>query len=555
MSSEQPYRIVVAGGGTAGWMTAAALVRFLGPGFSVTLVESEEIGTVGVGEATIPQIRMFNAGLGVDENAFIAATQATFKLAIEFVGWTKGGRYMHAFGDVGRPNGGVAFQHSWLRGMAEGVAGPLADYSLNNAAALANRMQRGPARAAAMLPEMPYAFHFDAGLYARFLRSYAEQAGVARHEGRIVEVRRDSGTGDVTALRLERTCDWLNRPSPVRAEPVEALPSTSASQADSRPSTSSGRTVEVASALAEAALDDPHEIAGDLFIDCTGFRGLLIADALGVGYEDWSQWLPCDRALAVPSARAVDFTPYTRATAHKAGWQWRIPLQHRTGNGIVYSSDALSDDEAAAQLLANLDGPALADPRPLRFTPGKRRAFWQANVIAVGLASGFLEPLESTSIHMIQSAVERILKLLPGRRIGEAQRAEYNRQADREYDRIRDFLILHYAANDRDEPFWRARRETPLPESLAHKIELWRASGQIVREESDLFSEVAWLQVLAGQGIAAEGHHPLADQPGSAELAEYLDLLAKLTAREVAQMPDHAAFIRQHCAAREEIAA
>nr|WP_294809978.1 tryptophan halogenase family protein [uncultured Sphingomonas sp.] len=503
MSSEQPYRIVVAGGGTAGWMTAAALVRFLGPGFSVTLVESEEIGTVGVGEATIPQIRMFNAGLGVDENAFIAATQATFKLAIEFVGWTKGGRYMHAFGDVGRPNGGVAFQHSWLRGMAEGVAGPLADYSLNNAAALANRMQRGPARTAAMLSEMPYAFHFDAGLYARFLRSYAEQAGVARHEGRIVEVRRDSRTGDVTALRL----------------------------------------------------DGERSIAGDLFIDCTGFRGVLIADALGVGYEDWSHWLPCDRALAVPSARAEDFTPYTRATAHKAGWQWRIPLQHRTGNGIVYSSDALSDDEAAAQLLANLDGPALADPRPLRFTPGKRRAFWQTNVIAVGLASGFLEPLESTSIHMIQSAVERILKLLPGRRIGEAQRAEYNRQADREYDRIRDFLILHYATNDRDEPFWRARRETPLPESLAHKIELWRAAGQIVREESDLFSEVAWLQVLVGQGIAAEGHHPLADQPGSVELAEYLDLLAKLTAREVAQMSDHAAFIRQHCAAREEIAA
>ena len=267
VASEQPYRIVVAGGGTAGWMTAAALVRFLGPGFSVTLVESEEIGTVGVGEATIPQIRMFNAGLGIDENQFIAATQATFKLAIEFVGWTRNGRYMHAFGDVGRPNGGVAFQHSWLRGMAEGTARPLADYSLNNAAALANRMQRGPARTAAVLPEMPYAFHFDAGLYARFLRDYAEQAGVARHEGRIVEVQRDSGTGDVTALRL----------------------------------------------------DGDRSVAGDLFIDCTGFRGLLIAETLGVGYEDWSHWLPCDRALAVPSARAEDFTPYTRATAHGAG--------------------------------------------------------------------------------------------------------------------------------------------------------------------------------------------------------------------------------------------
>jgi tryptophan halogenase len=501
--SSEPYRIVVAGGGTAGWMTAAALARFLGPGFAITLVESEEIGTVGVGEATIPQLRLFNAGLGIDENQFIAATQASFKLAIEFVGWTKGARYMHAFGNVGRDNGGVAFQHTWLRGQAEGVAQPLAAYALNNAAALANRMQRGPARTAAVLPEMPYAFHFDAGLYARFLRDYAEARGVTRHEGKIAEVQRDAETGDITALQL----------------------------------------------------DGERSIPGDLFIDCTGFRGLLIADTLGVGYEDWSHWLPCDRAMAVPSERAKDFTPYTRATAHAAGWQWRIPLQHRTGNGIVYASEHLSDDEAASRLLANLDTPALADPRPLRFTAGKRRAFWQANVIAVGLSSGFLEPLESTSIHLVQSAIERILKLLPNGRISDAQRAEYNNQTNREVDRIRDFLILHYWANDRDEPFWRTRRETPLPEGLAHKIDLWRTSGQIVREEADLFSEVAWLQVLAGQGIAAQSHHPLADQPSSAQLAEYLDLLAKLTAREVAQMPDHVAFIRQHCAAREEIPA
>ncbi|WP_404339952.1 tryptophan halogenase family protein [Sphingomonas sp. MMS12-HWE2-04] len=484
-------------------MTAAALVRFLGPGFAVALVESEEIGTVGVGEATIPQLRLFNAGLGIDENAFMAATQASFKLGIEFVGWTKGTRYMHAFGDVGRDNGGVPFQHSWLRGLVEGVAEPLAAYTLNNAAALANRMQRGPARTAAVLPEMPYAFHFDAGLYARFLRSYAEARGVVRHEGRIGQVLRDGESGDVTALRL----------------------------------------------------DDARSIAGDLFIDCTGFRGLLIAETLGVGYEDWSHWLPCDRALAVPSARARDFTPYTRATAHGAGWQWRIPLQHRTGNGIVYASGHLSDDEAAAQLLAGLDEPALAEPRALRFTAGKRRAFWQANVIAVGLASGFLEPLESTSIHLIQSAIERILKLLPGRRASDAQRAEYDRQTHQELDRIRDFLILHYWANDRDEPFWRARREASLPEGLAHKIALWRASGGIVREDADLFSEVAWLQVLAGQGVAAQGHHPLADQPPRDQIAEYLDLLAKLIAREVAQMPDHAAFIRQHCAAREDLAA
>jgi tryptophan halogenase len=499
----EPYRIVIAGGGTAGWMTAAALARFLGPGFSVTLIESEEIGTVGVGEATIPQIRLFNAGLGIDENSFMAATQASFKLAIEFVGWTRGGRYMHAFGDVGRDNGLLAFHHTWLRGLAEGVAQPLAAYSLNNAAALANRMQRGPARTAQVLPEMPYAFHFDAGLYARFLRTFAEARGVSRREGRIVEVLRNGGSGDVTALRL----------------------------------------------------DGGEEVAGDLFIDCTGFRALLIGDALGVGYDDWSHWLPCDRALAVPSARADDFTPYTRATAHGAGWQWRIPLQHRTGNGIVYSSAHLSDDEATARLVATLDGAASADPRPLRFTAGKRRACWRANVIAVGLSSGFLEPLESTSIHLIQSAIERILKLLPGGRVAEVQRTEYNRQADRELERIRDFLILHYWANDREEPFWRARRETPLPEELAHKIALWRACGQIVREDGDLFSDVAWFQVLVGQGVAAEGGHPIAAQPDRNQIAEYLDLLAKLNAREAAQMTDHATYVRQHCTAREGIAA
>ncbi|NYT42268.1 tryptophan 7-halogenase [Sphingomonas sp. R-74633] len=496
MKSEQPIRIVIAGGGTAGWMAAAAFARFLGPRFQITLVESEEIGTVGVGEATIPQIRLFNAGLGIDENQFMAATQASFKLAIEFVGWTKGGRYMHAFGDVGRENGLLAFQHSWLRGMAEGVAKPLAAYSLNNAAALANRMQRGPARTARVLPEMPYAFHFDAGLYARFLRGLAESGGVQRVEGRIVSVERDGESGDVTALRL----------------------------------------------------DGEREVAGDLFLDCTGFRALLIGETLGAGYEGWSDLLPCDRAMAVPSERAQDFTPYTRATAHGAGWQWRIPLQHRTGNGLVYASAHLSDDEAAARLLAGLDEKPLGDPRPLRFTAGKRASFWKHNVIALGLASGFLEPLESTSIHMIQSAIERILRLLPGRKVSQVQRDEYDRQAHFEYDRVRDFLVLHYWANDRDEPFWVERRASALPESLQHKIALWRASGQIVREGADLFGEVAWLQVLAGQGISAEGYHPVADLPSRAEIAEYLELIELLGAREVGQMPDHAAYVAQHCA-------
>ncbi len=495
MQSEQPIRIVIAGGGTAGWMAAAAFARFLGPRFRIALVESEEIGTVGVGEATIPQIRLFNAGLGIDEDAFMAATQASFKLGIEFVGWTKGGRYMHAFGDVGRANGLLAFQHSWLRGMAEGVARPLGAYSLNNVAALANRVQRGPARTAKLLPEMPYAFHFDAGLYARFLRGLAESGGVERVEGRIVAVARDGESGNVTALTLE----------------------------------------------------GEREVAGDLFLDCTGFRALLIGETLGVGFEAWSDLLPCDRAMAVPSARARDFTPYTRATAHGAGWQWRIPLQHRTGNGLVYASGHLSDDEAAARLLAGLDEPALADPRPLRFAAGKGRGFWKHNVIALGLASGFLEPLESTSIHMIQSAIERILGLLPGCHASQAQRDEYDRQAHLEYDRVRDFLVLHYWANDRGEPFWAERRAAALPAGLCHKIALWRDAGRIVRGEADLFSEVAWLQVLAGQGIAAARYHPLADAPPREHIAEYLGLIELLNAREAGQMADHAAYVAQHC--------
>ena len=498
-----PFTIVIAGGGSAGWMSAAAFARFLQRGFRIRLVESEQIGTVGVGEATIPQIRVFNQALGIDEDAFVRETQATFKLAIEFEGWIRPGQcYMHAFGDVGRDSGLLPFHQTWLRGQREGVAKDLAHYSLNNMAALADRMQRGPARTAQLLPEMPYAYHFDAGLYAAFLRRYAEDRGVVRTEGRIADVERGDG-GEVAALRLA----------------------------------------------------DGSRIEGDLFIDCTGFRALLIEGAMEAGYDDWSHWLPCDRAVAVPSPRAADFTPYTRATAHGAGWQWRIPLQHRTGNGIVYSSRHLSDDEAAATLLANLDGAPLAEPRALRFTAGKRREMWKGNVIAVGLASGFMEPLESTSIHLIQSAIQRILKLLPGGGGVGATRREYNRQADFEYERIRDFLILHYHANERNEPFWRERREVVLPGTLAAKLDLWRENGQIVREHEELFTEVGWLQVLAGQGVMPLANHPVADQPSRGEIAEYLGLMEQLIAREVAQMPSHDEFVAKHCAALERAAA
>lgn len=493
-----PVTIVIAGGGSAGWMTAAALGRFLETGYRIRLIESEEIGTVGVGESTIPQIRLFNEALGLDEDAFVRATQATFKLGIEFDGWSRPGeRYMHAFGAVGRDVGLIAFQHYWLRARRLGLAKGLDHYALNEIAARGGRMHRGQPLTGAAIPDMPYAFQFDAGLYAAWLRRFAELRGVLRTEGKIVEVMRDGESGDVAALLL-----------------------------------ASG-----------------ERVAGDIFIDCTGFRGLLIEQTLASGFEDWSHWLPCDRALAVPSAGDGALVPYTRARALAAGWQWRIPLQHRVGNGHVYCSAHISDDEATALLLANLDSEPLADPRALRFTAGRRKRAWERNVIAIGLSSGFLEPLESTSIHMIQSAISRLLKLLPGRHVAAADRDEYNRQTDFEIERIRDFLILHYAANRRDEPFWRARRAMALPETLARKIALFEANGNIVREHEELFTEVGWLQVLIGQGVVPQGYHPLADQIAPAELGEYLETIELLYAREAGRMPSHAEFIARHCAA------
>ena len=405
MSARLP-RFVVVGGGTAGWMAAAALARFLGPEAGIRLVESDEIGTVGVGEATIPQIRLFNEALGIDEDDFVRATQGSFKLGIEFVGWNgPGSRYLHAFGSVGRPLGLVPFHHYWLRHRAEGGETALWDYSPAAIGAKANRFGRIEDEPGRLPSGLAWAYHFDASLYAAYLRRYGEERGVQRTEGRIAEV--EKGDAGIAAVLLE-----------------------------------SG-----------------ERIAGDFFIDCSGFRGLLIEGALTTGYEDWSHWLPCDRALAVPCTRVEPLTPYTRATAREAGWQWRIALQHRTGNGYVYASGHIGDDEAAASLLANLDGEPLGDPRPLRFTAGRRRKAWNRNCLALGLAGGFLEPLESTSIHLVQSGIARFLQLLPGSGgVNEADAAEYNRQTEFEWESIRDFLILHYHSNGRDGAFWRACR-------------------------------------------------------------------------------------------------
>jgi tryptophan 7-halogenase len=490
--------IVIVGGGSAGWMTAAALSRFLTRGWSIKLVESEEIGTVGVGEATIPGIRMFNAALGIDEDEFIRATQGSFKLGIEFDGWSRPGeRYIHAFGQVGRDLGLIAFHHYWLRARANGANEGLAAYSLTAGAAAANRFVRGNPTPNAPLGPMTYAYHFDAGLYAAFLRRRAEGGGVERIEGKISEVKRCGESGDVDAVVLE----------------------------------------------------NGTRVGGDLFVDCSGFRGLLIEGALETGTIDWTHWLPCDRALAVPCANTSPLTPYTRSTARKAGWQWRIPLQHRTGNGHVYCSAHVSDDEAAAILLANLDGEAMDDPRPIRFQTGMRRKFWNHNVVALGLASGFMEPLESTSIHLVQSGIERLLKFLPNGPVAAADTDAYNRQTAFEYERIRDFIILHYHANQRDEPFWQACRSMAIPDTLTEKLALFRANGRLFRVADELFTELGWLQVMVGQGIMPAGYHPLADQLSDNDLSAFLAATRQVVDGSVAAMSSHEDFIARHCAA------
>jgi len=492
-------KVVIVGGGTAGWMTAATLAKLFGSSLDIQLVESDDIGIVGVGEATIPQIRLFNGTLGIDEDDFIRHTQGTFKLGIEFVDWTRPGhRYIHAFGPVGgRDLGLVPFHHYWLKLHRRGAVGEIGDYTFNTVAARAGKFMRGTELVNSPLSNVFHAFHFDAGLYARYLRTYAEQRGVRRTEGRIVDSVLGADNGFVEAV----------------------------------------------------ILDGGERIEGELFIDCSGFRGLLIEQALKTGYEDWSHWLPCDRALAVPCASVSPLTPYTRSTARDAGWQWRIPLQHRIGNGHVYCSGFVGDDEATATLLANLDGEALAEPRPLRFVTGMRRKFWNRNCVAIGLASGFMEPLESTSIHFIQSAIAKLVAFFPDRRFAQTDIDEYNRQLQFEYERSRDFIVLHYKATQRDGAFWRYCRDMPIPDSLAHKIELFRASARIFREHEELFTEASWVQVLLGQAILPEAQHPIVDLLSDTELLQFAAGIKGVLERSAAAMPTHEQFIARHCAA------
>lgn len=493
MGEVSKRRIVIAGGGSAGWMAAAALSRFLGDAARITLVESDLIGTIGVGEATIPQIHHFNNALGIDEATFLKETNATFKLGIEFVGWRDPDhRYMHGFGLLGRAVGIHPFRDLWLRAKFAGTAGELGLYNFNEVAARANRMI-GLGHSPSSVRDLVYAYHFDATLYAGFLRRMSEAAGVLRVEGKIKAVERSSENGDIAAL----------------------------------------------------VMDDEREVAGDFFIDCTGFRALLLGETLGVPFDDWSRWLPCDRALAVPCER-VDgpIHPYTQSTARKAGWQWRIPLQHRTGNGHVYCSAHLGDDEATSVLLANLDGAARADPRPIKFTTGRRTQAWSHNCLALGLAAGFMEPLESTSLHLIQTAISRFMKYIPSSSEEDQGRETFNRQIALEWEQIRDFLILHYTANQRiGDPFWDECRSMSLPDTLVAKMRLWEQSGVIAKEEGELFTEEGWTQVLVGQGVEPKSHTPLTAGIDANELGGFLASLAKAYEQRAEALPTHEQWI------------
>ncbi|WP_426174132.1 tryptophan halogenase family protein [Massilia sp. TWR1-2-2] len=484
-------RIVIAGGGTAGWMVAAGLSKSLGRRLDIRLIESDDIGTVGVGEATIPTLMNFHSLLEINEQEFMAATAATFKLGISFENWRAPGQdYIHSFGLTGTDHWMAGFQHFWHKGRERALAGDYGDYCLELKAAQAQRFAHLPRNG------MNYAYHLDASRYAKFLRTFAESFGVTRIEAKIDQVQTDPASGDITALRLD-----------------------------------SGTLVE-----------------GDLFIDCTGFRALLIGGAMQVAYADWSEWLLCDSAIAVQTESTGPALPYTRSIAREAGWQWRIPLQHRVGNGIVYSSRHTDEAQARAGLLANIDGAALTEPRLIRFTPGQRHQTWKGNCVAIGLASGFLEPIESTSIHLIQRGIIRLLQMFPSDGIHQSDVDEYNRQTSAEVEHIRDFIILHYhVTNRRDTPFWRACAEMAVPPSLRHRIALFRDSGRVFRTPNELFAENSWIQVMLGQGIMPAQHHQAADLMGDAELLAFLEGIRSAVNKTVLQLPSHQQYVERFC--------
>ena len=505
MNEHSIRKVVIVGGGTAGWMAAAALSRYLNNGYTtVTLVESEEIGTIGVGEATIPPLIAFNGLLGINEDEFVRATQATFKLGIEFVNWGRiGQRYVHPFGDLGRDLQGIPFHQLYLRERERHPVPDITSWSMSAAALASGKFVRPGPQAQFPLDQLRYAFHLDASLYARFLRAFAEAGNVQRIEGKIVDVKLRAEDGFVESVRL-----------------------------------TDGRTVE-----------------GELFVDCSGFRGLLIEQALEAGYEDWTKWLPCDRAIAAACSYTGNPDPFTRSTAHQGGWQWRIPLQHRMGNGHVYCSAFISDDEAEQVLVSNLEGELQGDPRRLSFKTGRRKLAWSRNVVSLGLSTGFVEPLESTSIHLVQAGIARLIAMFPDRRFNPLERDEYNRQMQAQFEWVRDFVILHYKAMQRDDSdFWKQCAAMDIPSSLEGKIEQFRNKGRIFAEGVELFPRQSWVAVMLGQNITPEEYEQVADGLDEDKVAQALEQIRRAIEDTAARMPLHGEFIRQCCAAQKPAA-
>lgn len=488
-------RVVIAGGGTAGWVAAAALSKKLGELLEITLVESDQIGTVGVGEATIPPLRSFHRLLGIDEQEFMRATQATAKLGISFENWgERGEQYIHSFGRTGTSAWLAEFHHFWLRGRELGFNSEIGDFCLEHEAAREGKF------ATSAQSQLNFAYHLDAGKYAKFLRAFSEQNGARRVEGKIQEVRRNAESGLIESLLLE----------------------------------------------------NGQEVEGDLFVDCTGFRGLLIEKTLDVGFEDWSHWLPCDSAVPLQTEATGPAQPYTRSIAHDAGWRWRIPLQSRVGNGLVYCSRYLSDDEATSRLLDSVEGAALTEPRVIRFQTGRRERAWSGNCIALGLSSGFLEPLESTSIHLIVTGVVRLMQLFPIDGIRSSLVDEYNDQTRQELESIRDFIVLHYHATRReDSDFWRYCKNMQVPDSLRHRIDLFRERAHAFQGDSELFRVDSWIQVMLGQGIMPESYHPLARLMSKGEMSQFQERLKSSIAKTVSTLPRHQDFLERYCKAED----
>jgi tryptophan halogenase len=491
MNSTAIKNVVIAGGGTAGWMAAAAFGKLLGKNLNITLVESDLIPTVGVGEATIPSLHIFHDLLKIKESEVMAATNATFKLGINFENWRDVNQdYLHSFGYLGQGCWAAGFQHFWLKGSQQGIVSQIGDYCPEHVASRKGKF--------AVLPNQDrnYAYHLDAGLYAKYLRTFAEKNGVKRVEGKINSVSQNNDNGFIESI----------------------------------------------------ALEDGQVIEGDLFIDCTGFKGMLIEETLHTGYEDWSHWLPCDSAIAVQTKLTKAAVPYTRSIAHSSGWQWQIPLQNRMGNGIVYCSKHISDEEAKATLLKNIDGDLVNEPRVIKYRTGTRRKHWNKNCVAIGLSSGFIEPLESTSIHLIQQSIIRLLQNIPSKGMDQANINDFNKKMRFEIDNIRDFIILHYHVTERtDSQFWRYCKTMSIPESLQHRLDLFKANAQAFKTDQELFGETSWIQVMMGQGIMPQSYHSIVDMMPAEELKGFLDNIRTTIERRVNSLPDHSEFIQNYC--------